>query len=44
MPQGEHSVLQSELLSRINQVGNPAKIAYAFPELRCNFADVSIVP
>ena len=44
MPQGEHSVLQSELLTHINRVGNPAKIVYAFPELRCVFGGKAIVP
>jgi Uma2 family endonuclease len=44
MPQGEHSVLQSELLTDINRVGNPAKIVYAFPELRCVFGGKAIVP
>ena len=44
MPQGEHSVLQSELLTHINQAGNPAKIVYAFPELRCVFGGKAIVP
>lgn len=44
MPQGEHSTLQGELCDRINQVSKTAKIAYAFPELRCTFGGVSIVP
>lgn len=44
MPQGEHSLLQSKLCSRINQVTENPKIAYAFPELRCTFAGASIVP
>jgi Uma2 family endonuclease len=44
MPQGEHSVLQGELLTHINRVGNSAKIAYAFPELRCVFGGKAIVP
>jgi Uma2 family endonuclease len=44
MPQGEHSVLQSELLTHINRAGNPSKIVYAFPELRCVFGGKAIVP
>ncbi|MFM7448721.1 MAG: Uma2 family endonuclease [Leptolyngbyaceae cyanobacterium] len=44
MPQGEHSTLQSELCDRINQVSKAAKLAYAFPELRCTFGGASIVP
>ncbi len=44
MPQGEHSLLQNELLMRINQLGKPDKSCYAFPELRCVFAGQAIVP
>lgn len=44
MPQGEHSTLQGELCDRINQVAKAAKIAYAFPELRCTFGGASVVP
>ena len=44
MPQGEHSVLQAGLVTEINRVGKPNKLAYAFPELRCTFAGSSIVP
>ena len=44
MPQGEHSTLQSELISRINAASNPQKIAYAFPELRCVFGGAVLVP
>ena len=44
MPQGEHSVLQASLVTAINQVGKPQKLACAFPELRCTFAGSSIVP
>lgn len=44
MPQGEHSRLQSKLCSVINQVTEAAKIAYAFPELRCTFGEKSLVP
>ncbi len=44
MPQGEHSAIQGELVSAINRVVKPQQIARAFPELRCTFADRSIVP
>jgi Uma2 family endonuclease len=44
MPQGEHSTLQSELCDRINQVAKAAKLAYAFPELRCSFGGASVIP
>lgn len=43
MPQGEHSTLQSELVSAINAAGKPSQIAYAFPELRCVFGGAVIV-
>lgn len=44
MPQGEHSVLQGELCEAINQVAKHQKIARAFPELRCDFGGVIMVP
>ncbi len=44
IPQGEHSLLQGELCTRINQAAKPQKIAIAFPELRCTFGGNSIVP
>jgi Uma2 family endonuclease len=44
MPQGEHSVIQTELAPAINLVVKPKKIARAFTELRCTFAGRSIVP
>lgn len=44
MPQGEHSILQIRLATKINQVGEPEKLAYAFPELRCSFGGGSVVP
>jgi Uma2 family endonuclease len=44
MPQGEHSILQIRLATKINQVGEPQKLAYAFPELRCSFGGGSVVP
>jgi len=44
MPQGEHSLLQGEILQNINRVVEPLKIGYAFPELRCIFDGMAIVP
>ena len=44
MPQGEHSTIQGELIMAINAITKPQKIARAFPELRCVFADRAIVP
>ncbi|MBN4006077.1 Uma2 family endonuclease [Nostoc sp. LPT] len=43
MPQGKHSILQGELVSNINSVAKPQKVALAFPELRCTFGGRSIV-
>lgn len=43
MPQGEHSTIQIELASWINQLGKSAKLVYALPELRCTFGGKSIV-
>ncbi len=44
MPQGQHSKLQYKLCETINQVAEKPNIAYALPELRCNFGNRSIVP
>mgnify|MGYP003402263359 FL=1 len=44
MPQGQHSTLQVELASAVNQAGKAQKLVYAFTELRCTFAGQSIVP
>lgn len=44
VPKGRHSRLQGKLCATINQVAEEAKIAYAFPELRCSFGGRSIVP
>ncbi len=44
MPQGKHSILQMNLGTKINSVGNSQKLAYAFPELRCTFGGGSVVP
>lgn len=44
MPQGKHSVIQGELVSAINGVTKPQRLARAFPELRCTVGDRSTVP
>ncbi len=44
MPQGKHSAIQGELVSAINSVVKPQRIARAFPEWRCIVGDRSIVP
>src|SRR4028119_1313168 len=44
MPQGEHSTIQGELIIAINAVVKLKKVARAFPELRCTFDGMSIVP
>lgn len=44
MPQGKHSRLQDKFVKVINAVVEPEKVACAFPELRCTFDGISIVP
>ena len=44
MPQGQHSKLQYKFCENVNQTTESAKIAYALPELRCNFGGRSLVP
>ena len=44
MPQGEHSLIQGELVTTLNRSLKAAKIARAFPELRCTFGGRSTVP
>jgi Uma2 family endonuclease len=44
MPQGKHSAIQGELVTAINSVFKPKRIARAFPELRCTFGGRSTVP
>lgn len=44
MPQGEHSLIQGELVTTVNATLKPNKIARAFPELRCTFGGRSLVP
>lgn len=43
MPQGEHSVIQGELVPAINAIVKPRRIARTFLELRCTFGGRSIV-
>jgi Uma2 family endonuclease len=44
MPQGEHSLLQTDLSTFINAVLKPAAIGRSFTELRCTFGGRSVVP
>jgi Uma2 family endonuclease len=44
MPQRKHSTLQFEFSSAINQVGQPQKLAFAFPQLRCTFGGCAGIP
>jgi Uma2 family endonuclease len=44
MPQGKHSVIQTELSTAINAVVKSGRIARAFSELRCTFGGRSTVP
>lgn len=44
MPKHKHSIIQAKLTAAINQVAEPQKLAFAFPELRCTFGDRSLVP
>ena len=44
IPQGKHSIVQSELVPAINIVVKQKKIARAFPELRCTFGEREIIP
>lgn len=44
MLQGQHSTLQGDLMTQLNQVVKPNKQACAFPELRCTFGGRSTVP
>ncbi|MEB3886345.1 Uma2 family endonuclease [Lyngbya sp. CCY1209] len=44
MPQGEHSIIQTYLSARINDIGKANKGALAFTELRCTFGGRSLVP
>ena len=44
MPQGQHSVIQGELLVELTLAWRGKGIAQAFPELRCTFGGRAIVP
>ncbi len=44
MPQGQHSIIQGELLIELALVWRGKEIAQVFPELRCTFGGRSIVP
>jgi Uma2 family endonuclease len=44
MPQGKHSTIRGGLISAIDSILKPGKIARAYPELRCTFGGRSIVP
>lgn len=44
IPKAKHSRLQGKLMNAINTVSEAPQVAYAFPELRCTFADRSLVP
>lgn len=44
MPQFQHSIFQAEIVNSINQIVKPKKMAFAFPELRCSFGGISLVP
>jgi Uma2 family endonuclease len=44
MPKARHSRLQAKISNGINELTEAAKIAYAFPELRCTMGGRSIVP
>ncbi|MBD2490699.1 Uma2 family endonuclease [Aulosira sp. FACHB-615] len=44
IPQGKHSTIQGELCPKINAVVKVKKMGWAFPELRCTFGVISLVP
>jgi Uma2 family endonuclease len=44
IPQGKHSTIQTEESAAINLILKPKRIARAFTELRCTFAERSVVP
>jgi len=43
-PQGQHALLQSDIVQRVNSVARPQKLALALPELRTTYAGLSRVP
>ena len=44
MPQGKHSLIQSELIININAAFKPQRLVRAFSELRCSFGGRATVP
>jgi Uma2 family endonuclease len=44
MPKGKHSRLQTYLVTEINRIATPKRLACAFTELRCTFGGRSLVP
>ena len=44
MPQGKHSLIQTDLSAAINRISRPQKLALALSELRCTFGGAVIVP
>ncbi len=44
MPQGKHSLIQSELTANINAAFKPQRLVRAFSELRCSFGGRSTIP
>jgi Uma2 family endonuclease len=44
MPQGKHSLIQSELTANINAAFKPQRLVRAFSELRCSFGGRATVP
>jgi Uma2 family endonuclease len=44
MPSGQHSKIQYKFCETVNQSSETTEIAYALPELRCNFGGRSLVP
>jgi len=43
-PQGQHVLLQSDIVQMVNAVTRPPKLALALPELRATYAGLSRVP
>ena len=43
-PKTRHSTLQAKSVELINRFAEPARLAFAFPELRTTFAGASVVP
>ncbi len=44
MPKGKQSLLQTRMVSAINQQGLPDRLVHGFTELRCTVSDRSLVP